>query len=149
MYLSPSRELVVETPNTSHTAPSSSPVSPLPSQSNLQHPQVIDRRTHEFSSASGHSTHCGVYTQMHQDTNSRRWPKSARDNIGHGVADLLVHRSDRTRQADVSQETSQVASRRNEGGCRAGHLFACGPVNPITNWKTMKQNGTMAKARQN
>ena len=72
------------------------------------------------------------------------------DNIGHGVADLLVDRSDRTRQADGEpKDHSQVASRRNEGGCHAGHLFACGLVNPITNWKTMKQNGTMAKARQN
>ena len=42
-------------------------------------------------------------------------------NIGHGVADLLVHCSDKTRQADGEpRDHSQVASRRNEGGCRAG-----------------------------
>ena len=38
----------------------------------------------------------------------------------------------------------QVASSGNKGGCRAGRL-----VNPITNWKTTKQNGTTTKAHQN
>ena len=45
----------LKTPNTSHTAHGSSPSSPLPSRSSPQHPPIIDRRTHEFSSASGHS----------------------------------------------------------------------------------------------
>ena len=36
-----------KTPDTSHTAPVSSPASPLPSWSSPQHPRVISRRTHE------------------------------------------------------------------------------------------------------
>ena len=43
----------------------------------------------------------------------------------------------------------QVASRGYKDRCRAGRLFACALVNPITNWKTTKHNGTMAKAHQN
>ena len=46
------------TSNTSHTAPGSSPASPLSSRSSPPHSQVVTRRTHDFSAASGHSTHC-------------------------------------------------------------------------------------------
>ena len=46
------------TSNTSHTAPGSSPASPLSSRSSPPHSQVVTRRTHEFSGASSHSTHC-------------------------------------------------------------------------------------------
>ena len=44
--------------NASHTAPGSSPASPLSSRSSPPHSQVVTRRTHDFSGASGHSTHC-------------------------------------------------------------------------------------------
>ena len=46
------------TSNTSHTAPGSSPASPLPSVFSPPHSQVVTRRTPDFSGASGHSTHC-------------------------------------------------------------------------------------------
>ena len=46
------------TSNTSHTAPGSSPASPLSSRSSPPHSQVATRRTPDFSGASGHSTHC-------------------------------------------------------------------------------------------
>ena len=41
------------------------------------------------------------------------------------------------------------ASKGNKDVCRTGRLLAGGLVNPITNWKTTKQNGTMTKANQN
>ena len=46
------------TTNTSHTAPGSSPASPLSTRSSPPHSQVVIRRTHDFPGASGHSTHC-------------------------------------------------------------------------------------------
>ena len=46
------------TSNTSHTAPGSSPASPLSSRSSPPHSQVVTRRTPDFPGASGHSTHC-------------------------------------------------------------------------------------------
>ena len=50
--------------NVSHTAPGSTRSSPPFSQ-------VVDRRTHEFSSASGHSTCCWDFFPVYRDTNSQ------------------------------------------------------------------------------
>ena len=50
-----------KTSATSHTDPDSSRTSLLPSWFSPQHPQVIDRRTHEFPHASDHSTHCWAH----------------------------------------------------------------------------------------
>ena len=44
--------------------------------------------------------------------------------------------------------TGHSSQREDKGGCRAGRLLACGLVNPTTNRKTAKQNGTMAHQDQ-
>ena len=44
------------------------------------------------------------------------------------------------------QCTGTSSQREDKGGCRAGRLLACGLVNPTTNKKTTKENGTMTKA---
>ena len=44
--------------------------------------------------------------------------------------------------------TSHSSQREDRGGCRVGRLLACGLVNPTTNRKTAKQNGTMTEAHQ-
>ena len=44
--------------------------------------------------------------------------------------------------------TGHSSQREDKGGCRAGRLLACGLVNPTTNRKTTKQNGSMTRAHQ-
>ena len=75
--------------NASHTAPGSTRASPLPSRSSPPFSQVVDRRTHEFSSASGHSTCCWDCSQCTK-TQTRRLsnqqthsPSTSRRNSGH------------------------------------------------------------------
>ena len=66
-------------------------------------------------------------------------PNNLGDNIGHIIADLLVHRSDRTGPADdfddhewISEprDHGPLASRRNKSRCRNGRLLARGLISP-------------------